>query len=111
MALFVNRQTHELHPLTDELLEQVAQLVEQRGIEAWFSLDPAALLGDEAEDYKKLPDTLDVWLIPEPHKIRCSNTTLSSGILLICIWRGRISTAAGSVFTADRLRGRWPRAL
>ena len=61
MALFVNRQTHELHPLTDELLEQVAQLVEQRGIEAWFSLDPAALLGDEAEDYKKLPDTLDVW--------------------------------------------------
>ena len=35
--------------------------MEQRGIEAWFSLDPAELLGDEAEDYKKLPDTLDVW--------------------------------------------------
>ena len=61
MALFVNRQTHELHPRTDELLEQVAQLVEQRGIEAWFSLDTEALLGDEARDYKKLPDTLDVW--------------------------------------------------
>jgi isoleucyl-tRNA synthetase len=61
MALFVNKQTHELHPRTDELLEQVAQLVEQQGIEAWFSLDPAALLGGEAEDYKKLPDTLDVW--------------------------------------------------
>ena len=51
MALFVNKQTHELHPRTDELLEQVAQLVEQRGIEAWFSLDPAELLGDEARDY------------------------------------------------------------
>ncbi|SEL56130.1 isoleucine--tRNA ligase [Nitrosovibrio tenuis] len=61
MALFVNKQTHELHPRTDELLEQVAQLVEQRGIEAWFSLNPVELLGDEAKDYKKLPDTLDVW--------------------------------------------------
>ncbi len=61
MALFVNKQTHELHPRTGELLEQVAQLVEQRGIEAWFSLDPAELLGEEAKDYKKLPDTLDVW--------------------------------------------------
>ena len=61
MALFVNKQTHELHPRTDELLEQVAQLVEQRGIEAWFNLDPADLLGEEAKDYKKLPDTLDVW--------------------------------------------------
>jgi isoleucyl-tRNA synthetase len=61
MALFVSRQTHELHPRTNELLEQVAQLVEQRGIEAWFSLDPTELLGDEAKDYKKLPDTLDVW--------------------------------------------------
>ncbi|MDE2366085.1 MAG: isoleucine--tRNA ligase [Betaproteobacteria bacterium] len=61
MALFVNKQTHELHPRTDELLEQVAQRVEQRGIEAWFSLDPAELLGEEAGDYKKLPDTLDVW--------------------------------------------------
>ncbi|HEY6043654.1 MAG TPA: isoleucine--tRNA ligase, partial [Nitrosospira sp.] len=61
MALFVNKQTHELHPRTDELLEQVAQLVEQRGIEAWFNLDPVDLLGEEAKDYKKLPDTLDVW--------------------------------------------------
>ena len=41
MALFVNKETHELHPRTEELLEQVAQRVEQEGIEAWFSLDAA----------------------------------------------------------------------
>lgn len=61
MAFFVHRETGALHPHTDELLEKVAQRVEQQGIEAWFSLDAADLLGDEAKDYKKLPDTLDVW--------------------------------------------------
>ena len=61
MALFVNRRTHELHPDTIELLEQVAQRVEQNGVDAWFSLDASELLGNEAADYKKLQDTLDVW--------------------------------------------------
>lgn len=61
MALFVDRQTHELHPDTAGLLEQVAQRVEQKGVEAWFSLDASELLGSEAANYKKLQDTLDVW--------------------------------------------------
>ena len=33
--------TGDLHPRTAELIEQVAQRVEQRGIDAWFDLDPA----------------------------------------------------------------------
>lgn len=61
MALFVNKHTHEPHPDTMGLLEQVARRVEQEGIEAWFSLDASELLGSEAADYKKLQDTLDVW--------------------------------------------------
>jgi isoleucyl-tRNA synthetase len=61
MALFVDRQTHELHPGTAGLLEQVAQRVEQKGVEAWFSLEASELLGSEAANYKKLQDTLDVW--------------------------------------------------
>lgn len=61
IALFVHKQTGELHPRTGELIEQVAQRIEQQGIEAWFALDPAELLGDEAEDYQKIQDTLDVW--------------------------------------------------
>jgi len=61
MAFFVHKETGELHPRTPELMEQIAQRIEQHGIEAWQSLDPAELLGDEASQYEKNRDTLDVW--------------------------------------------------
>ncbi|MDN0073373.1 isoleucine--tRNA ligase [Crenobacter sp. SG2303] len=61
MTFFVHKESGELHPRSAELLEEVALRIEQQGIEAWFSLDAAELLGDEAEQYKKLSDTLDVW--------------------------------------------------
>jgi isoleucyl-tRNA synthetase len=61
IALFIHRDTNALHPRTPELIEQVAQRIEQQGIDAWFDLDPATLLGDEAADYRKVTDTLDVW--------------------------------------------------
>lgn len=61
MAFFVHKETGELHPRTVELLEEIAQRIEQHGIEAWQSLEPADLLGDEAEQYEKNRDTLDVW--------------------------------------------------
>jgi len=51
----------ELHPRTAELLETVARRVEAAGIEAWFALDPAELLGDDAAHYDKTGHTLDVW--------------------------------------------------
>ncbi|MEQ1533953.1 MAG: isoleucine--tRNA ligase [Sideroxydans sp.] len=61
MTFFVHKESGELHPNTPALLEQVAKLVEQSGIEAWFSLDAATLLGADAEHYKKITHTLDVW--------------------------------------------------
>ena len=61
IPFFVHKDTHALHPNTSELLEQVAKKVEQHGIEAWFSLDKGELLGEEADNYTKLNDTLDVW--------------------------------------------------
>jgi len=61
MAFFVHKETGELHPRTPELMEAVAQRIEQHGIEAWQSLDPAELLGADAEHYEKNRDTLDVW--------------------------------------------------
>ncbi len=61
ITLFVHRESGELHPRTTELFEAVAQRVEKEGIEAWFQLDPADLLGEEAADYDKVGDTLDVW--------------------------------------------------
>jgi isoleucyl-tRNA synthetase len=61
IPLFMHRETQELHPRTAELIEAVAQRIEQNGIQAWFSLEPSELLGDEVDDYIKLGDTLDVW--------------------------------------------------
>jgi isoleucyl-tRNA synthetase len=61
MAFFLHKETGELHPRTPELLEQVAKLIEKDGIDAWQSLDPHTLLGDEAGEYEKNRDTLDVW--------------------------------------------------
>jgi isoleucyl-tRNA synthetase len=61
IALFIHKETGEPHPETIQLIEQVASRVEQEGIEAWFALDPAELLGSDAEFYDKVPDTLDVW--------------------------------------------------
>ncbi|MEN4193542.1 isoleucine--tRNA ligase [Serratia marcescens] len=61
MSLFVHKETEQLHPRTVELMEEVAKRVEQDGIQAWWDLDAADILGAEAADYVKVPDTLDVW--------------------------------------------------
>ncbi|NKB37807.1 MAG: isoleucine--tRNA ligase [Gammaproteobacteria bacterium] len=61
ISVFIHRETQELHPDTKNLLEQVALRIEEKGIDAWFDLDAKELLGDEAEHYAKVTDTLDVW--------------------------------------------------
>jgi isoleucyl-tRNA synthetase len=61
ITLFTHRDTGELHPDTPRLMEEAARRIEARGIDAWYGLDPGELLGDEAGDYEKVTDTLDVW--------------------------------------------------
>ncbi len=62
IALFVHKETAELHPDTEKLIESVAKLVEQKGIQAWWDVDTVELLGEEdAQNYEKVLDTLDVW--------------------------------------------------
>jgi isoleucyl-tRNA synthetase len=65
MPLFVHKETGEPHPKTAMLLEEAALLTEKTGVEAWFSLDGVAFLAqhapEQAEQYKKVTDTLDVW--------------------------------------------------
>jgi len=61
IALFVHKESGELHPNTAALIEQVALRIEEKGIDAWFELEAVELLGDEAADYDKITDTLDVW--------------------------------------------------
>ena len=57
----MHKDNDELHPDTTELMEKVAKLVEQKGIQAWFDLDLKELIGEQADDYIKVNDTLDVW--------------------------------------------------
>jgi isoleucyl-tRNA synthetase len=61
ITLFVHKESQELHPNTAELVEVVAQKIEQEGIDAWFDLNARDFLGDDADDYEKVTDTLDVW--------------------------------------------------
>ena len=61
IPLFLHRETGELHPETERLIEEVATRVEEGGIQAWFDLEAEELLGNEAALYEKTRDVLDVW--------------------------------------------------
>jgi isoleucyl-tRNA synthetase len=61
IPIFIHRETQELHPETSKIIEKVAELVEQKGINAWFDLDSAEMLNGDSKDYIKVMDTLDVW--------------------------------------------------
>jgi len=61
IPVFLNKYTSQPHPDTIDLMHRVADYVEQGGIEAWHQLDPRELLGDDAENYDKSTDGLDVW--------------------------------------------------
>ncbi|KAA0445177.1 MAG: isoleucine--tRNA ligase [Candidatus Thioglobus sp.] len=62
ITLFVHKQTGKLHPDTQKLFAKVASMIEKNGIEAWFEADITDFLSaDEANNYEKTTDTLDVW--------------------------------------------------
>jgi len=61
IPLFVDKVSGELHPETPQLIEEVARRVEKDGIDAWFDLDAASLLGAQASQYDKATDVMDVW--------------------------------------------------
>ena len=61
IALFIDRESGEPHPDSVALMRKVADQVERDGADAWYALDPAELLGDDAARYDKVADILDVW--------------------------------------------------
>ncbi len=80
IALFVHKHSGELHARTAELLEQVAQRVDKNGIDAWFDMDTAELLGKDAAQYEKVTDILDVWF--------------DSGVAHYCVGEKRLGIGA-----------------
>ncbi|HEX2494715.1 MAG TPA: isoleucine--tRNA ligase, partial [Steroidobacter sp.] len=61
IPLFTHRVTGDLHPRSAELADAAADLVQRGGVDAWFDLDPAQLLGVDAPEYEKVTDIMDVW--------------------------------------------------
>ncbi|WP_230655859.1 isoleucine--tRNA ligase [Psychrobacter sp. I-STPA10] len=61
IPFFTHKDSGELHPRTLELMEDVAKIIEQGGVEAWFDADAEQFIGDDADEYIKASDTLDVW--------------------------------------------------
>ena len=62
IPLFVHRESGEMHPDSAALALQVADVVEQHGIDAWFDPSLREILGDDAEMYEPVTDVMDVWL-------------------------------------------------
>jgi isoleucyl-tRNA synthetase len=61
IAVFAHKQTGELHPNTVPMIEKIAQAIEQQGVDAWDEVNIHDYLGDDADDYLKVTDILDVW--------------------------------------------------
>ena len=61
ITLFINKITSELHPDTNQLMQAAANLIEQTGVNAWYSDDIYEKLGVDAEEYEQVTDILDVW--------------------------------------------------
>jgi isoleucyl-tRNA synthetase len=61
ITLFVDRQSGELHPDTMALMQKIADFVEQRGTDCWYSEDIFDQLGIDPERYEQVTDILDVW--------------------------------------------------
>ncbi len=62
ITLFVHKESGELHPRTDELFEKVAKAIEEGGIDAWFDASAEDFINEDATEYEKVSDTVDVWL-------------------------------------------------
>lgn len=60
LAFFLDRESDELHPDTEALIEKAAKKVEAGGIEAWFAASCEDFGVDPAR-YRKITDTVDVW--------------------------------------------------
>ena len=62
IPLFIQKETESLHPDTIDLLHQIADKVEEDGIDGWFSASTEDFLDKDASEYYKTTDTMDVWM-------------------------------------------------
>ena len=99
IALFVHKETQELHPRTQELLELVAKRVEKDGIEAWFDLDAARVVrcgrGYLREGHRRHGRVGGFG--PVASSACTTRIRTRSGRRWSCTWKAPTSIAAGSI--------------
>jgi len=61
ITMFIDRITRELHPETSALMQKIADLVEQQGVDCWYEDEIFERLGVDPERYEQVTDILDVW--------------------------------------------------
>ena len=61
LPFFIHTATGELHPRTMEIMDLAASMVETGGVEAWSTATAESIIADDAPDYIKSTDILDVW--------------------------------------------------
>ncbi len=65
LPFFLHKDSGELHPLTMEILDLAANMIEQGGIEAWSKASTEDIFAQvgatQAEHYTKSTDILEVW--------------------------------------------------
>lgn len=75
ITIFIHKETKQMHSNTVNLMHQIADQIEQNGMEAWFSSTPEQWLGTEGKNYEKINDVLDVWF--------------DSGVIQYCVLQQR----------------------
>ncbi len=81
LPLFIHTATGELHPRTMDIIDQAAAMVEAGGIEAWSKASAESIIGDDAPNYLKSTDILDVWFdsgTTHDHVLRHSHAAQST---------------------------------
>ena len=61
LGLFIDRESHEPHPNTPELILKLADRVEREGVDCWYEDEIYKQLGVNSDQYETVPDILDVW--------------------------------------------------
>ena len=61
LPIFVHEDNNTLHPKTYSIMQDVANIVDSKGIEGWFDLHKEDLKGYDLDGYRKVTDTIDVW--------------------------------------------------
>ena len=81
LPFFIHTATGELHPRTMEIMDQAADMVQAGGIEAWSKANAESIIGDDAPNYIKSTDILDVWFdsgTTHDHVLRHSHAAQST---------------------------------